>query len=90
VAFPRGGRIQKLNQQIASWFDLDFNPRETMIPPHAVDDEATVAAWDYNVMPPAATWSWLGSADNGMNPGPTPRPPNRGLKVTLSTGPDGK
>ena len=41
-------------------------------------------------MPPAQTWPWMPAPDNGLNPGPTPQPPNRGLNVQLSTGPSGR
>ena len=74
--------------QLASWFDLDFNPRETVIPPNAYDDETTRQAWEYNVMPPANAWPWMPSTESGLNPAPTPLPPRRGLDVKMSTGPN--
>ena len=73
---------------LASWFDLDFFPRDTTIPQNAFDDEATLQSWDFNVMPQNA-WPWAG-AETGLNPGPTPPAPERGLPVTLSTGPQGE
>lgn len=70
--------------QLASWFDLQFSPRT----PPAEEDPITQAAWNYPVNQPAE-WPWQ-TAVNPLNPDPTPPPPNTGLDVTLSTGPDGK
>ena len=47
-------------------------------------------AWNYSVMPQANPWPWMNAADNGLNPGPTPEPPAKGLEVKLSTGPNGR
>ncbi|WVQ78781.1 hypothetical protein IAT38_000872 [Cryptococcus sp. DSM 104549] len=64
---------------LASWFDLDFNPR----PSPASNDPA----WDYSVGG-ASSWQWIAQGQNPLNPGPTPPPPNDGVDVKLSTGPN--
>ncbi|ODN76527.1 hypothetical protein L202_05194 [Cryptococcus amylolentus CBS 6039] len=63
---------------LASWFDLDFNPR---VPP-----KADGTHWGFPVAPSNA-WQWM-AQENPLNPGATPPPPADGLNVALSTGPD--
>lgn len=74
---------------LGSWFDLDFEAstagREAAGPEEAADAEAE-AEWDFPVAP-HQVWPWLVTAEQPLNPAPTPEPPRRGVKVTLSTGP---
>ncbi|OXB34743.1 histone-arginine methyltransferase CARM1 [Cryptococcus neoformans] len=63
---------------LASWFDLDFQPR----PAPAEED----VNWNFPVAPNSA-WQWM-TQEQPLNPGPTPPPPADGLTVTLSTGPN--
>ncbi|WVO20221.1 uncharacterized protein IAS62_001514 [Cryptococcus decagattii] len=69
---------------LASWFDLDFQPRPA-------PGEADVN-WDFPVLPSwslsSNAWQWMTPEEQPLNPGPTPRPPADGLTVTLSTGPN--
>lgn len=71
---------------LASWFDLDFQPRPA-------PGEADVN-WDFPVLPSwslsSNAWQWMTPEEQPLNPGPTPRPPADGLTVTLSTGPNGE
>nr|KIR47994.1 histone-arginine methyltransferase CARM1 [Cryptococcus bacillisporus CA1280] len=71
---------------LASWFDLDFQPRPA-------PGEADVN-WDFPVLPSSSlssnAWQWMTQQEQPLNPGPTPRPPADGLTVTLSTGPNGE
>lgn len=76
--------------QLASWFDLDFFPRTTLIPQHAIDDPSITEKWEYSIMPKPPTWPWMSNIDNGLNPVEMPVPPERGLPVRLSTGPSGE
>jgi histone-arginine methyltransferase CARM1 len=70
---------------LASWFDLDFEPAPAVrAEPDSEADIVEQAAWDFPVSAPA--WPWM-TAEPPLNPGPTPEPPRKGLKVTLSTGP---
>lgn len=74
---------------LASWFDLDFQPRP------APGGEGDVN-WDFPVVPSASAslssnaWQWMTQQEQPLNPGPTPAPPADGLTVTLSTGPNGE
>ncbi|OWZ50872.1 histone-arginine methyltransferase CARM1 [Cryptococcus neoformans A2-102-5] len=63
---------------LASWFDLDFQPR-----PAPAEEEVN---WNFPVAPNSA-WQWM-TQEQPLNPGPTPPPPADGLTVTLSTGPN--
>lgn len=65
---------------LASWFDLDFQPR-----PAPAEEEVN---WNFPVAPNSA-WQWM-TQEQPLNPGPTPPPPADGLTVTLSTGPNGE
>lgn len=72
---------------LASWFDLDFEPADNGQQDEDTEEDLVEAeAWNFSVS--NAAWPWL-SADPPLNPGPTPEPPRKGLKVTLSTGPNG-
>ncbi|WVW80173.1 hypothetical protein I302_102150 [Kwoniella bestiolae CBS 10118] len=62
---------------LASWFDLDFYPRQM---PNSEDP-----AWNYPISS-TGNWQWM-SQESPLNPGPTPTPPKDGLAVKLSTGP---
>ncbi|WOO80677.1 Histone-arginine methyltransferase CARMER [Vanrija pseudolonga] len=71
---------------LASWFDLDFEPAANEQQAEDTEEDLVEAeAWNFSVSNTA--WPWL-SADPPLNPGPTPEPPRKGLKVTLSTGPN--
>lgn len=74
---------------LASWFDLDFEAHDLAKGREAPDEQDVLeqAAWDYPIA--ASTWPWM-TAEPPLNPGPTPEPPRKGVKVTLSTGPDGE
>lgn len=77
---------------LASWFDLDFEASEQDKARNGGVDETPAdaeaeAAWDYPVA--AQVWPWM-TAEPPLNPNPTPEPPRRGVKVTLSTGPSGE
>lgn len=78
------------NVKLASWFDLDFNPRPPANTVETTPEQA--AAWDYPVNPQAGAWSWVNGSmvppGNPLNPGPTPAAPAGGVDVRLSTGPD--
>ncbi|KIY33270.1 histone-arginine methyltransferase CARM1 [Cryptococcus gattii E566] len=73
---------------LASWFDLDFQPRPA---PGGVEGDVN---WDFPVVPSASlggnAWQWMTQQEQPLNPGPTPAPPADGLTVTLSTGPNGE
>ncbi|OCF57897.1 histone-arginine methyltransferase CARM1 [Kwoniella mangroviensis CBS 10435] len=62
---------------LASWFDLDFYPRQL---PTSEDPN-----WNYPISS-TGNWQWM-SQESPLNPGPTPVPPKDGLAVKLSTGP---
>ncbi|KAE8539645.1 hypothetical protein D1P53_003579 [Cryptococcus gattii VGV] len=70
---------------LASWFDLDFQPRP------APGEEGDVN-WDFPVVPSSSltnnAWQWMTQQEQPLNPGPAPPPPADGLTVTLSTGPN--
>lgn len=72
---------------LASWFDLDFEANSSN---QRIDDdeEELVRQWDYPVGS-NASWLWM-PGELPLNPGPTPDPPRKGVKVTLSTGPNGE
>lgn len=72
------------DSQLASWFDLQFSPRT----PPSEQDPVLLSAWNYPINQ-TAEWPWQTTA-NPMNPDPTPTPPETGLDVTLSTGPNGE
>ncbi|WWC87917.1 uncharacterized protein L201_002817 [Kwoniella dendrophila CBS 6074] len=63
---------------LASWFDLDFYPRQI---PTSEDP-----AWNYPIQS-SSNWQWM-TQESPLNPGPTPIPPRDGLAVKLSTGPN--
>ncbi|KIR97571.1 histone-arginine methyltransferase CARM1 [Cryptococcus deuterogattii 2001/935-1] len=71
---------------LASWFDLDFQPR-----PAPREEDVN---WDFPVVPSSSlsgnAWQWMTQQEQPLNPGPTPPPPADGLTVTLSTGPNGE
>lgn len=71
---------------LASWFDLDFQPR-----PAPREEDVN---WDFPVVPSSSlsgnAWQWMTQQEQPLNPGPTPAPPADGLTVTLSTGPNGE
>ncbi|EJT48358.1 protein-arginine N-methyltransferase [Trichosporon asahii var. asahii CBS 2479] len=71
---------------LASWFDLDFEPSPPNQPADETEEEL-VRQWDYPVGQASANWLWM-PGELPLNPGPTPEPPRKGLKVTLSTGPN--
>lgn len=73
---------------LASWFDLDFEPNPPNQPVDPTEEEL-VRQWDYPVGQASAGWLWM-PGELPLNPGPTPEPPRKGLKVTLSTGPNGE
>ncbi|BEJ16028.1 hypothetical protein CspHIS471_0506330 [Cutaneotrichosporon sp. HIS471] len=69
---------------LASWFDLDFEASVKDRPSDEVPGDAEAeAAWEY---PVTQTWPW--SAEPPLNPNPTPEAPRRGVKVSMSTGPN--
>jgi histone-arginine methyltransferase CARM1 len=74
---------------LASWFDLDFEAHESAKSPEPESEQDSIdqVAWEYPVA--ASTWPWM-AAEPPLNPGPTPEPPRKGVKVTLSTGPNGE
>lgn len=74
---------------LASWFDLDFEASSSDRPNdgETVADMEAEQAWDF---PVGGQMPWMLSTEPPLNPNPTPEPPRRGLKVTLSTGPNGE
>lgn len=74
---------------LASWFDLDFDAHESTKPTDedTEADDLEQAQWAFPV--PTAGYPWLG-AEQPLNPGAAPDAPRKGVKVTLSTGPNGE
>ncbi|CAD6579793.1 MAG: hypothetical protein TREMPRED_002570 [Tremellales sp. Tagirdzhanova-0007] len=66
---------------LASWFDLDFFPNPSSIPPGTNEFRPS---WDYWNNPIHVPWR---ADENALNPFPPPSPPTEGLEVKLTTGP---